>query len=113
MIDLERCIGRILVHSRPAMAPPSAIARMPSMRPAAPSMAPLAEEGEFVYCLARVYVLCRALFVRHGMTQRRSEWPQLQRDLLELGALSHAAHRRDVALRMMRSYTIFQQFRLE
>lgn len=110
MIELERSIGKVVSHSRPP--PPGALTRMPSMRPAAPSQAPLADEGAFVYNLARVYVLCRGLFLRHGMVRQQSEWPQLKRDLLELGSMTHASHRRDVALRMMRSYTIFQQFRL-
>lgn len=110
MIKLERSIGKVMSHGRaPA---PGPLARLPSMRPAAPSQAPLADEGAFVYNLARVYVLCRGMFLRHGVVRRQSEWPQLKRDLLELGSLTHASHRRDVALRMMRSYTIFQQFRL-
>lgn len=69
--------------------------------------------GMFAYRLAAAYAEAEELFRRHqGLFQSggQTEWTLLSRDLLELAVPGPAALKIQSAARIMRAYTIYQQF---
>lgn len=71
------------------------------------------QEGAFLFSLARAYEEARDLFARHrgifgGAT--RSEWRALQRELRALAAPGSESRKLGDVQRLMRSYSIYQQF---
>lgn len=63
--------------------------------------------------LPQAYEEAKELYRRHrgliDVSSRRSEWPNLRTDLLELSAPAPVAHRLRTAQRVVRTYSIFQQ----
>lgn len=70
--------------------------------------------GWYYYCLAVEYEEASALFRRHTSMlmggSSRSEWPALKADLIDLATPAPAHQRMRTANRMMRGYSVFQQF---
>lgn len=69
--------------------------------------------GMFAYRLAAAYSEAEELFRRHqGLFQSggQTEWTVLSRDLVELAVPGPAALKMQSAARIMRAYTIYQQF---
>jgi hypothetical protein len=66
----------------------------------------------FITCFPQAYEDARELFRRHRglLAIGGSEWPTLRSDLLELASPGTVAQRMRTTQRMMRSYSIFQQF---
>ncbi|KFM24034.1 Nuclear control of ATPase protein 2, partial [Auxenochlorella protothecoides] len=69
--------------------------------------------GLYAFQLAAAYEEARSLFARHrGLFggQASSEWPALQAELKELGAPGPVARKLGGLQRIMRAYSIYQQF---
>ncbi|KAL4457516.1 hypothetical protein ABPG75_012381 [Micractinium tetrahymenae] len=70
------------------------------------------QQGLMLFRLAAAYEEARELFRRHRglLAIGGSEWPNIRSDLLELGGLASVPSKMRTAQRMVRSYSIFQQF---
>ena len=85
----------------------SALAGGPGEPPPTP-----ADRGLFAFRLALAYEEARQLYARHRGLFRGgdAEWPALRGELLELAGPAPAQRKLRTIQRMMRAYSIYQQF---
>lgn len=107
MVEVERALEHVAATEEAAAAAPGA-----GGPPDEGAVEAREQQGLFAYRLAVAYEDARELFRRHRglLAIGGSEWPNLRSDLLELASPGSVAQRMRTTQRMMRSYSIFQQF---